>query len=126
MSETAAKTKKTKKILIIEDEGDMCLLLNIILKEKGVTLDHAKSISAAEELLQKEPPTVVILDNKLPDGYGIDYIGNIKKSCPSTKVIMISALGASKDVALNNGADLFLEKPFTKDVLCKSVHELMS
>jgi two-component system OmpR family response regulator len=126
MSNTAAKTKKEKKILIIEDEGDMCLLLNIILKERGITLDHVKSISAAEEFLQKDQPSIVILDNKLPDGYGIDYIESIKKNHPSTKVIMISALSTSKDVALNNGADLFLEKPFTKEALCKSVHELMA
>ena len=125
MSQTAVKTKKAKKILIVEDEGDMCLLLNIILKEKGVKLDHVKSISAAEDFLQKDDPSLVILDNKLPDGYGIDYIPALKKAHPSTKVIMISALASSKDVALSNGADLFLEKPFTKDMLCKSVHEFI-
>jgi DNA-binding response OmpR family regulator len=125
MTSTATKNKKAKKILIIEDEGDMCLLLNIILTEKGITLEHVKSISAAQQFLQKNQPGIVILDNKLPDGYGIDFISIIKKDYPSTKVIMISALAESKDVAINNGADLFLEKPFTKDVLCKSVHELM-
>lgn len=126
MNSTVAKNKSAKKILIIEDEGDMCLLLNIILADKETTLDHVKSISAAEEFLQKDQPAIVILDNKLPDGYGVDFISSIKKNYPSTKVIMISALGASKDVALNNGADIFLEKPFTKDVLCKSVYELMA
>ena len=125
MTSTATKNKKAKKILIIEDEGDMCLLLNIILTEKGITLEHVKSISAVQQFLQKNQPGIVILDNKLPDGYGIDFISSIKKDYPSTKVIMISALAESKDVAINNGADLFLEKPFTKDVLCKSVHELM-
>ena len=53
MTSTATKNKKAKKILIIEDEGDMCLLLNIILTEKGITLEHVKSISAAQQFLQK-------------------------------------------------------------------------
>jgi DNA-binding response OmpR family regulator len=126
MSQNRTAPKKPKQILIVEDEGDMCLLLNIILSQKGISLDHVKTITAANDFLQGNEPTIVILDNKLPDGYGIDYINTIKKTHPSTKVVMISALGASRDIALSNGADLFLEKPFTKEVLCKSVQELMA
>ena len=60
---------KTKKVLIVEDEGDMCLLLNILLTGKDMELDHVKNLSAAEQYLQKEQPSVIILDNKLPDGF---------------------------------------------------------
>ncbi|HZH67504.1 MAG TPA: response regulator, partial [Flavisolibacter sp.] len=79
---------KAKKVLIIEDEGDMCLLLNIILNGKEMELDHVKDLSAAEEYLQKENPSVVILDNKLPDGFGVDFIPLLKKNYPSVKIIM--------------------------------------
>src|SRR3990170_9025829 len=118
MPNTSLQNNKTKKILIVEDEGDMCLLLNILLNGKEMELDHVKNLSAAEEYLQKEQPSVIILDNKLPDGFGIDFISILKKNYPSIKIIMISGFDASaKDVALENGADIFLEKPFTRDQL---------
>ena len=126
MSATLSATK-TRKVLIIEDEGDMCLLLNIMLNGKEMELEHVKSLQTAEEYLQKEQPAVVILDNKLPDGFGIDFISFIKKNYPDIKIIMISGYdGSARDVALENGADLFLEKPFTKDELYQAITRLMN
>ena len=126
MSATLSATK-TRKVLIIEDEGDMCLLLNIMLNGKEMELEHVKSLQTAEEYLQKEQPAVVILDNKLHDGFGIDFISFIKKNYPDIKIIMISGYdGSARDVALENGADLFLEKPFTKDELYQAITRLMN
>lgn len=117
---------KAKKVLIIEDEGDMCLLLNILLNGKEMELDHVKDLSSAQEYLQNEQPSVVILDNKLPDGFGVDFIGHIKQNYPSIRIIMISGYdGSAKDVALNNGADIFLEKPFSRDQLYQSIKSLL-
>jgi len=116
-----------KKILIVEDEADMCLLLEIFLADKGIQLDHVKNISSAADYLQSHIPCIVILDNKLPDGFGIDFIPEIKKEFPDLKIIMISGLGdAAKDVALDNGADIFLNKPFTRDQLFQSVKNLLN
>lgn len=126
MTSTAMPGTKTKKVLIIEDEGDMCLLLNILLTGKDMELDHVKNLGSAEDYLKKEQPSVVILDNKLPDGFGVDFIIYIKKNYPSIKIIMISGFdGSAKDVALENGADVFLEKPFTKHQLFDSIKELI-
>jgi len=125
MTHTTLEEKKNKKVLIIEDEGDMCLLLNIMLNGKDMELDHVKQLSTAEEYLQKEQPAVVILDNKLPDGFGIDFIPHIKNNYPSVRIIMISGYdGSAKDVAIENGADIFLEKPFTKAQLYDAIMEL--
>jgi two-component system OmpR family response regulator len=127
MTKTTAQSKKLKKVLIIEDEGDMCLLLNILLNGKEMELDHVNNLSSAEEYLRQEQPSVVILDNKLPDGFGVDFISFLKKNYPNIKIIMITGFDASaKDVALENGADLFLEKPFTKDQLYQSIKGLMN
>ena len=118
---------KAKNILIIEDEGDMCLLLNIMLLNENINLDHVKSLKAAKEYLQNEKPDLVMLDNKLPDGMGIDFINHIKQNHPTVKIVMISGYAASaKDVALENGADLFLEKPFTKKQVYQSVQQLLN
>ncbi|HEX2608440.1 MAG TPA: response regulator [Flavisolibacter sp.] len=116
-----------RKVLIVEDEGDMCLLLNIILNGKDLELDHVKNLADAEKYLQNEQPAVVLLDNKLPDGFGIDFIPVIKKNYPDIKVVMISGYdGAAKDVALENGADTYLEKPFSKDQLYKAITSNLS
>lgn len=126
MSSATLQPAKTKKVLIIEDEGDMCLLLNIMLNGKEMELDHVKNLAAAGEYLEKENPNVVILDNKLPDGFGIDYISFIKQNYPGVKVIMISGFdGSARDVALENGADIFLEKPFTRAQLFDSIQQLL-
>ena len=104
----------------------MCLLLNIILNGEEMELDHVQSLLAADEYLQKQQPAVMILDNKLPDGYGIDFIIYLKKKYPAIRIIMISGFDASaKDVALENGADVYLEKPFTRDQLLQAILGLL-
>ena len=121
------QTKQPKKVFIVEDEGDMCLLLNIMLQEKTIELDHAKTIAAAQEYLKNENPSVVILDNKLPDGLGVEFISYIKQNYPAVKIVMISGYTpAAKDLAMKNGADLFLEKPFTRDQLIGSIKTLLN
>ena len=127
MTKTMLPGTKTKKVLIVEDEGDMCLLLNIILNDTDLELDHVQSLLAADEYLQKELPSVIILDNKLPDGFGVDFITYLKQKYPSIRIIMISGFdAAAKDVALENGADIYMEKPYTRDQIFKSIEALIS
>ena len=128
MSQSTLSSKKLKKVLIIEDEGDICLLLNIMLKGKDIDLDHVNSLSRATEYLEKEAPSLILLDNKLPDGLGMDFIQFIKKNYPHIKIVMISGFhpDLTKEVALTNGADIYLEKPFTKEQVYQSVKELLN
>jgi len=126
MINTTVQTK-TKKVLIIEDEGEMCLVLNLLLNQDEMELDHVKNLTDADEYLKQAQPQIVILDNKLPDGFGVDFISYIKQNYPSVKIIMRSGFdSAVKDVALHNGADYFLEKPFTKSELCNSINSLLN
>jgi two-component system, OmpR family, response regulator len=122
-----AKTDlQPKKLLIVEDEGDMCLLMNIMLTGNELEVEHVKNLASAADYLKEEEPAVIIMDNKLPDGFGIDYIPIIKKNYPEIKLIMISGFdGSARDVAIENGADIFLEKPFTKQQLFDAVQSLM-
>lgn len=127
MENSSEKAKKLQKALVVEDNGDMSLLLDIMLNGKEVELDHVKNLVAAKEYLDKEQPSVIILDNKLPDGFGIDFISYIKTKYPAIKIIMISGYDASsEDVALENGADIFLQKPFTREKLFQSMMGLLN
>jgi DNA-binding response OmpR family regulator len=127
MTKQAPQNPDPKKILIVEDEGDMCLLLNILLNGEEMELDHVPTLLEADEYLQKALPEIIILDNKLPDGYGIDFIIYLKKKYPSIRIIMISGFdSAARDVAIENGADVYLEKPFTRNQLYDSIKNLLN
>lgn len=119
-------TLNKKKVLIVEDEGDMCLLLNIILTDEDTQLDHVKSLATAATYLQSHRPDLVLLDNKLPDGFGVDFIKIVKKLSPASRIIMLTGYDPSaSDVAVENGADLFLTKPFTREQLQTAVHTFL-
>ena len=126
MANTTTLTRKvSKKVLVVEDEGEMGLLLNIILNERNFELDYVNNLLSADEYLQKQQPAVIILDNKLPDGFGVDFISYLKKKYPSIKIVMISGFASARDVALENGADMIIEKPFSKEELYNSIEELL-
>jgi two-component system OmpR family response regulator len=116
-----------KKILLIEDEGDICFLLNIILKGKEIDVDHVNTLAQAKVILRDQAPDLVFLDNSLPDGRGTDFIEYIKVNHPNTKIILITGYGSpmEKERAIYNGANLFLEKPFTKSQIYSAVTGLL-
>ncbi|HMU45920.1 MAG TPA: response regulator [Chitinophagaceae bacterium] len=114
-----------KKVLIVEDQGEIGLLLDLILEEKNLEPDYVNSLLDADEYLQKNNPSIIILDNKLPDGFGVDFVSYVKKKFPGIRIIMISGYPSAKDVALENGADLFFEKPFSLDDFNNAIDRLL-
>ncbi len=119
--------KKPNQILIIEDEGEMCLLLEMILHGKNNEIDHVKTVSSAKDYLAEHQPNLILLDNRLPDGLGVDFLPYLKSTYPDIKIIMISAKdGSAEDVALENGANIFLAKPFSKQQLFDSISRLLN
>lgn len=113
-------------MLVVEDQGEMCLILDLILSERKLESDYVNNLLDADEYLEKNRPSVVILDNKLPDGYGVDFISYAKKKYPGTKIIMISGFSTARDVALENGADVFLEKPFSLENVNDAIDKVLS
>ena len=123
---TLTKTKKAKKMLVVEDQGEMCLILDLILSERNFESDYVNNLLDADEYLEKHKPSVIILDNKLPDGFGVDFITYVKKKYPGTKIIMISGFGTARDVAMENGADYFLEKPFSLESVNEAIDKVLT
>jgi DNA-binding response OmpR family regulator len=115
-----------KKILVVEDEGAIGLALDMILTERHFDLDYVDSLLSAGEYLEKNTPDLVILDNKLPDGFGVDFISYIKKKYPVIKIIMISGFSTARDVAMENGADAFLDKPFSMEKVNETIDSILS
>ena len=99
------------KAVIIDDELDICLLLGMILKKQGITTMLAHNLNDGLEKVASEQPTLVFLDNNLPDGQGIDQIANFREKVPKARLFMISAMEGLSDKAIALGADGFIEKP---------------
>jgi DNA-binding NtrC family response regulator len=119
------KTRQAKKLLVVEDQGEMCLVLGLILSDRKLELNYVNNLLDADEYLQKNKPSVIILDNQLPDGFGVDFITYVKKKYPAIKIIMISGFGTARDIALENGADVFLEKPFSMDNVNEAIDQVL-
>ena len=124
------KTTETKNmnILIIEDEGDISLILNLMLKKSDVEIEHVTTLAKADEFLKEQKTDIVIIDNQLPDGLGMDYIKTIKEDYPTLKIIMITGNTdiTDRETALQNGADIFLAKPFTKEQIQAAIESVSS
>ncbi len=113
--------------LIVEDEIDICFLLTGILRKKNLQTAYVNNIHDAKSMLSTEHPSILFLDNNLPDGHGVDCIQGIKMSHPSMRIIMITADDtlSNKNKALKAGADSFIGKPFTMDEINKTVDKML-
>ena len=111
------------KALIIDDEIDICFLLSGILKSKQIQSHTVNTLSAARQALQEQDAEIIFLDNHLPDGMGVDFIKQIKKEKPQSKIVLITAYDTEADRkrAEAEGVDFFVAKPFTKDTIYQTV-----
>ena len=102
------------RILLVEDEPDLALMLRTALEKRDYVVDHAATVAVAEEAIELIEHDVVLLDRQLADGDGISLLELIRKRRPNVPVIVISALGTPSDRVrgLDLGADDYLAKPF--------------
>ena len=103
------------KILIVDDEPDICYFLSENFTRRGFNTAFAYSLADAEKRLAEDPPSVLLLDNHLPDGKGVDFLESLKPKYPEMKVIMVTAHDSAQDrmKAFENNIDFFISKPFT-------------
>lgn len=105
------------KILIIDDEPDVRKLLVRMLGRIGYEVNAVESLELGEAYIQEQKPRVLILDNNLPDGSGVEYIPHLLHMNPDLRIIAMSAMSHLRDRALENGAYEFMEKPVSFPIL---------
>lgn len=105
------------KILIVDDEPDICYFLSRNLTKRGFVTAFSHTLAEAEKQLEISEPNILLLDNHLPDGRGIDFVSKINDKYPDLKIVMITShdLPHNRAKAYSNGIDFFLAKPFTID-----------
>lgn len=108
-----------EKILVVDDEIEVCNALKEFLTIKGYAAFTALNGEAALSIVQAEKPHIVLLDIIMPGMTGIETLKEIKKTTPSTGVVMITAVTdeAMGNQALELGADDFITKPVDLDYL---------
>jgi Response regulator containing CheY-like receiver, AAA-type ATPase, and DNA-binding domains len=112
----------------VDDEVDVCYLLSAILRHKNLEASYVNTISDAKRALLESNPFIIFLDNHLPDGFGVNFIEEIKNLYPNVKIVMITAHDTTtdRDKAYKNGVDQFIGKPFTRDIIFKTLESLLN
>lgn len=113
-------------ILIIDDEADICFLLENKLKKKNYKISYAHNLEDGFSKLASVQPFLLFLDINLPDGSGLNAISKIKLLHPSIKIIIISAYDGVNEriLAKTEGADMFVGKPFNEEAIYTAVDQI--
>jgi two-component system response regulator AtoC len=110
---------KTAKILVVDDELNMRLVLKAMLKKEGYDVVTAADGLEAMQILQNEKITVVATDLKMPRLDGMGLLSRVIQTDPTLPVIILTAYGTVANAvdALKKGAFDYLTKPFEQDEL---------
>ena len=114
------------RILIVEDEKDLCQMIAKSLKESGYEVDIAYNGNEAMELLDVENYDLIVLDLNLPEIDGMEILEEFRTFNQDTKIIILSARSQIKDKVegLDKGANDYLSKPFHLDELESIIRSL--
>lgn len=118
-----------KKILIVEDDDLMIVILQFILKKEGYQISIAKDGLNAIERMPEISPDMVITDIMIPFRSGLEVISYVKTNYKNIPIIVISSLGEEESTvveAFKLGADDFVPKPFNPNEVVARVKRLFS
>ena len=118
----------TPRILIIDDEVDMLMLLRMIIEDNtDYDVETTNSSTEGIKLFREENYDLVITDLKMPGLDGMDIFDKIKELKPEVPVIIITAYGSmeTSDEALRKGVAEFITKPFRKDSILFTIRRVL-
>ena len=104
--------KSRKKVLIIDDEVDLCLLLKTYLNRRNYDVYYAHTLSEGLDQFKEVRPDILFLDNNLPDGIGWEKAASLLENYPELQVHLISAYHPNAPEHMSNSFKVW-EKPLT-------------
>ena len=123
------KTDRAPRILVVEDEASLALLLVYNLEAEGYQVEHVDNGDEAELRLAESPPDLVILDWMLPGVSGLEICRRLRarEGARDMPVIMLTARGDESERVrgLSVGADDYVVKPFSTPELMARVRALL-
>ncbi|MBR0718797.1 response regulator transcription factor [Bradyrhizobium liaoningense] len=102
------------RVLIVEDDAELCGWLQATLSKAIGTVDTVSSVDAARAALAVAKFELVVLDRRLPDGDGVQLLRELRALRPRPGTVVLTAWDDPNEIAdaLNNGADDYVGKPF--------------
>jgi len=115
------------KIVLIEDDREISNTLQRVLEGAGYVLSVANNGVDGRKLIDSAGPELVITDMMMPRMGGFPILEHIREMAASPKVIMVTANegGRHKAYAEMLGADAYLRKPFSMDVLLETIVQVL-
>jgi DNA-binding response OmpR family regulator len=118
-----------KHVLIADDEANIVISLEFLMKREGHRVTVARDGEAALAAIRAEPPDLVLLDVMMPGKSGFEVCQAVRadESLAGVKILMLSAKGRDTDLAKGSalGADAYMTKPFSTRELADKVRELL-
>ncbi|MBN8630188.1 MAG: response regulator [Rhodobacterales bacterium] len=118
----------SQHVLLIEDEPNIAEAIRFLLSRDGLRVSHAADGAAALQLLDRDPPDLVILDHMLPGLSGLEILTAIR-AAPASRdlpVMMLTARGRDREMAERAGADRFMTKPFSNAEILAEVRAILA
>lgn len=115
------------RILIIEDDKDLCTIVSEQLNKSGYATDICNNGDEAMFYAMKKTHDIIILDRMLPEKDGLTILKEIRKNNVTTPVIMVTAMNTIEHriEGLDTGADDYLVKPFAMEELFARIRALI-
>ena len=115
------------KILVVDDDLEMCKLLSDVLREEGFFVVRSEDSLGAARMIQKGELDVIVTDLKMKWLKGLDLLEEAKRVAPTTPVIIITAFGTVESAiqAMKMGAYDYITKPFQMDELILTVRKAL-
>jgi len=121
---------KTRHILIVDDEPNIVMSLEFLMRKNGYQVGIARNGTEALAAIAETPFDLVLLDVMMPDVDGYQVCRQLRQrpDCAATKVVFLSAKSRDADVkkGYDVGADLYVPKPFSTRQLMEKVRELLA
>ncbi len=118
---------ESRRILVVDDDPEMCRLLSEVLREEGFSVHTTAESLEASKILAKEEFDVLITDLKMKGLKGLDLLEEAKKVAPLTPVIIITAFGTIQSAiqAMKMGAYDYVTKPFQMEEIVVTVKKAL-
>ncbi|TVT59219.1 MAG: response regulator [Azoarcus sp. PHD] len=118
-----------KKILIADDEPNIVISLEFLMKREGFDVTVATDGEEAVNRIRSDRPDLVLLDVMMPKKSGFEVCQEIKSDpeLESTRILMLTAKGRDTEVSkgLALGADAYMTKPFSTKELVERVRSML-
>ena len=119
----------TKSVLVVDDEPNIVLSLEYLMKRLGYEVYLARDGEEALAIIEQKAPDLVLLDVMIPkrDGYDVCQATRANPALDKVRIVMVTAKGREVEIekGLALGADAYLTKPFSTRELADTVQNLL-